>query len=82
MTSIKRTLVMTALVVLLQAAPAADAAPMSLELSATVRDFSSSHPDFGATVATDPGIVNGTLGAGRKPVYAGATGNPSTSGAA
>lgn len=54
----------------------------SITLTATVRDFNASHPDFEELIQTDPGIVLSTLGADGKPVYAGLTGNPTTSGAA
>lgn len=40
------------------------------ELTATVRDFSASHPDFQATIGTDRGIVATQLGLDGKPVYA------------
>jgi fibro-slime domain-containing protein len=59
----------------------------SINLTGTVRDFNSrgsvgGHPDFEYVIATDPGIVQTTLGADGKPVYAGQAGNPSTTGAA
>ncbi len=42
----------------------------SRELTAVVRDFSSSHPDFEADISTDRGIVGRELGLDGKPVYA------------
>lgn len=54
-------------------------------LPATVRDFQSSHPDFEAVISgLETGIVESTLGADGKPVYAKGDGStsPSTSGAA
>ncbi len=62
------------------AAPAVTEA--GITLTTTVRDFNASHPDFEGTLGTDPGIVQSTLGADGKPVYAGLTGNPTTTGAA
>ena len=56
------------------------AAPSSITLTGTVRDFLDSHPDMESTIAFDPGIVLGTLGADGKPVYAGQAGNPTTHG--
>lgn len=52
----------------------------TLDLTATIRDFKVSHPDFEAFLGTDPGIVQMTLGADGKPVYAGLAGNPTTTG--
>jgi len=54
----------------------------SINLTTTVRDFNASHPDFEGLMQADTGIVQSTLGADGKPVYAGLTGNPTTSGAA
>jgi fibro-slime domain-containing protein len=45
-----------------------------------VRDFQASHPDFEFLVEVDPGIVEDTLGADGKPVYAGQADNPTTNG--
>jgi len=62
----------------------------TLSLTGTVRDFCdpagaptacTPHPDFEAFLGTDPGIVLPTLGADKKPVYAGTAGNPTTTGA-
>lgn len=55
---------------------------MAIPLTGTIRDFKDSHPDFEYVIATDPGIVETTLGADGKPVYAGLIGNPTTTGAA
>jgi fibro-slime domain-containing protein len=44
-------------------------------LKATVRDFSVSHPDFEDFLGSEKGIVQSSLGADGKPVYAG---NPTT----
>ncbi|MCA9683980.1 MAG: fibro-slime domain-containing protein [Myxococcales bacterium] len=49
-------------------------------LTATVRDFQASHPDFEYTIGTDPGIVQFMLGADQKPVYAGNPTTPTTNG--
>ena len=54
----------------------------TIGLTATVRDFSDTHPNFESLVAVDPGIVTSTLGADGKPVYAGSAGNPTTTNAA
>lgn len=62
------------------AGPAA-ATPATLDLTATIRDFQFSHPDFESYVGDDLGIVQTNLGIDGKPVYAGTSGNPSTSGA-
>jgi fibro-slime domain-containing protein len=51
----------------------------SIELSATVRDFHASHPDFEGVIGEDPGIVQSTLGSDGKPVYAGITSTTSGS---
>lgn len=53
----------------------------TIMLTGTVRDFTPAHPDFEHYLGTDPGIVLPTLGADGKPVYAGFTGNPTTTGA-
>lgn len=52
----------------------------TFDLTGTVRDFHSTHPDFENYNGSDPGIVESTLGIDGKPVYAGQLGNPSTSG--
>ena len=49
-------------------------------LAGTVRDFQESHPDFEYVIAVDQGIVQSTLGADGKPVYASATTTPTTNG--
>lgn len=54
----------------------------TINLTGTIRDFSSSHPDMESTIAFDPGIVQTTLGVDNKPVYAGQAGNPTTHGQA
>jgi fibro-slime domain-containing protein len=51
-------------------------------LIGTIRDFQASHPDFEDFLGEDPGIVLPDLGADGKPVYAGQTGNPTTTGQA
>ncbi len=53
-------------------------------LTATIRDFKLGHPDFErpGQGASDLGIVQTTLGADNKPVYAPATTSPMTSGKA
>jgi fibro-slime domain-containing protein len=57
-------------------------APKAPKLTATVRDFHDSHPDFGSDGVPDPGIVLPTLGADDKPVYAKSTATATTSGRA
>ncbi|GMV19892.1 MAG: fibro-slime domain-containing protein [Myxococcales bacterium] len=52
------------------------------KLTGTIRDFKIDHPDFEYTIDTDPGIVQDDLGADGKPVYAGQSGNPTTTGKA
>lgn len=54
----------------------------SIDLTGTVRDFSSSHPDMEYKIATDKGIVKTALGADGKPEYASATVTPTTTGKA
>ena len=56
------------------------AGAVTTTLTGTVRDFLDTHPDFEDGIATDPGIVETTLGADKKPVYAGLAGNPTTHG--
>jgi len=51
----------------------------TIELSATVRDFHESHPDFEGAIGSDPGIVQSTLSVDGKPVYAGITATTSGS---
>lgn len=58
----------------------APAGATTIDLTGTIRDFHASHPDFESTIAVDPGIVQGTLGADGLPVYAGQAGNPTTHG--
>jgi fibro-slime domain-containing protein len=55
--------------------------PQSNVLTGILRDFHESHPDFEATIAPDPGIVESVIGADNKPVYAGGAGTVTTSGA-
>ena len=50
----------------------------TIDLTGAVRDFKGrnevgGHPDFEYNIATDPGIVQTTLGGNNKPVYAGGT---------
>ncbi|MCA9621387.1 MAG: fibro-slime domain-containing protein, partial [Myxococcales bacterium] len=49
-------------------------------LKGTIRDFTSSHPDFEGVLGTDKGIVENQIGGDQKPVYAGPT--PTTNGKA
>jgi fibro-slime domain-containing protein len=51
-------------------------------LTGTVRDFQIAHPDFEFNIEEDPGIVLSDLGADNLPVYAGESGNPTTTGQA
>jgi len=73
------------------AVPAAANGP-TIDLPVTIRDFHGigwgspgvdayyEHPDFEDGIASDPGIVQTTLGGDKKPVYAGLSGNPTTHG--
>ena len=56
--------------------------PSNINLTATVRDFRASHPDFQNELGTDRGIVTATLGPRRKPVYASNGQTPTTHGRA
>jgi len=67
-------------VILLTVLSSGGAAADAVELSGTVRDFRSSHPDFEDAISIDPGILLEQLGGDGKPVYAGQTGNPTTHG--
>lgn len=58
------------------------AAASVITLNSTVRDFNDTHVDFENGLGYDPGIVQTTLGADGKPVYAGQAGNPTTHGEA
>ena len=49
--------------------PAGTANAASISVTATIRDFSSSHADFEAFIATETGIVTTSLGVDGKPVY-------------
>jgi fibro-slime domain-containing protein len=49
-------------------------------LTATVRDFSSDHPDFEYVIQDDRGLVADQLGADGKPVYTGDPTTPTTNG--
>lgn len=51
-------------------------------LTGVLRDFQTSHPDFGDAVADDRGLVAVRLGSDRKPVYAASMPTATTSGAA
>jgi fibro-slime domain-containing protein len=52
------------------------------KLTGAVRDFHVAHPDFEKFLGTDKGIVTNTLGADKKPVYAGNPTTPTTTGKA
>lgn len=54
--------------------------PEVVTLTATVRDFLDSHPDFEDGIATDRGFVASTIGSNRKPVYIGGSGTATTHG--
>jgi fibro-slime domain-containing protein len=54
----------------------------AIDLTGTVRDFMTSHPDFEGAIGAETGIVGTTLGVDGKPVYAGGAGTATTSGAA
>ena len=45
------------------------ASAASISVTATLRDFSDSHPDFEAFLGSETGIVTSTLGVDGKPVY-------------
>jgi fibro-slime domain-containing protein len=49
-------------------------------LTGMIRDFQASHPDFEYVIGEDPGIVQPTIGANLKPVYAGSPTTPTTNG--
>jgi fibro-slime domain-containing protein len=49
-------------------------------LTGMIRDFQSSHPDFEYAIGMDLGIVQQTLGANLKPLYAGNPTTPTTNG--
>ena len=66
---------------LLVTAGPALATPATLDLTATIRDFQFSHPDFEAFIGNDTGIVQSTLGLDGKPVYAGSPTTATTTGA-
>ncbi|MDZ8054697.1 MAG: PEP-CTERM sorting domain-containing protein [Aulosira sp. ZfuVER01] len=61
---------------------ASSASAATINLTGTIRDFNDTHPDFEKELGTDKGIVQSTLGADGKPVYAGQAGNPTTHGQA
>ncbi len=75
-----RALALAASVTLFVAGPAL-ATPATLDLTATIRDFQFSHPDFESFGGADTGIVQSTLGLDGKPVYAGSPTTPTTTGA-
>lgn len=60
----------------------------TIDLTGTIRDFCnpaiagscSAHSDFETFLGDDRGIVQATLGADKKPIYAGLAGNPTTTG--
>jgi len=58
------------------------AGPSSITLTGTIRDFLDTHPDMQDGLGTDLGIVQTTLGADGKPVYAGGAGTLTTHGQA
>jgi len=72
---------LTALFLLAAVAATPAMTEAGITLTATVRDFNASHPDFEEVIQDDRGIVQSTLGADGKPVYAGGTGTPTTHGA-
>ncbi|MGE5294180.1 MAG: fibro-slime domain-containing protein [Solirubrobacterales bacterium] len=76
----RRTLMTSVLLAAITTIPAVSHANITLD--ATLRDFSDSHPDFQGHIATERGLVAGTIGEDRKPVYAGGAGTQTTSGAA
>ncbi|MBI4954962.1 MAG: fibro-slime domain-containing protein [Myxococcales bacterium] len=48
------------------------------DLTGTLRDFTTAHPDFEYAIAVDPGLVAPTLGADGRPTYAGGPGGTIT----
>jgi len=70
----------TAAVMLALLGANAPASAATIALTATIRDFNDTHPDFENGIGVDPGIVLSTLGPDGKPVYAGLAGNPTTHG--
>jgi len=78
----KKLLTICLVVTMILAVSSVSQAGPSINLNVTYRDFSASHPDFerNPIIGFDPGIVQSTLGADGKPVYAGLAGNPSTHG--
>lgn len=77
----KKTTIILVFVAMFLSSMSVSAAP-TLTLTTTIRDFSSSHPDFESTIADDRGFVSTTLGSDGKPVYVGGSGTATTSGAA
>ena len=73
---------LTAVLLAVLAGASSSAFATSISLTATIRDFTSSHPDFEHFLGSDYGIVTSTLGADGNPVYASATTTPTTSGKA
>jgi fibro-slime domain-containing protein len=70
-------------VIVALAASVSTAAPSTITLQATIRDFHASHADFEQYVyGDDHSFVGTTLGADGKPVYVGGAGTPTTNGAA
>ena len=60
--------------------PAMAQLPTTINLTATVRDFQDSHPDFQRVVGNDRGIVADRVGPQRKPVYNHSGVTPTTTG--
>ena len=63
-------------------APSGNVGGCGPNLTGVLRDFQTSHPDFGDAVADDRGLVERNLGSDRKPVYAASMPTATTSGAA
>jgi fibro-slime domain-containing protein len=66
---VRRSLKVFGLVALILPAGAALADAASISVTATIRDFSVTHPDFEAFLGSETGIVETTRGADGKPVY-------------
>ena len=60
--------------------PGSMAFATTIDLVGTIRDFSDAHPDMEYTIAAETGIVEETLGADGKPVYASPTTTVTTTG--
>ena len=60
--------------------PSSNADGCGTVILAVIRDFKSDHPDFEKAIASEEGLVEATLGADRKPVFAHAAATETVSG--